>query len=131
LTAIEMAKVKDSKYEIIKIMAMLMIVCHHLVTQNIFNSDTELLGISINRLFLQFIGNHAFVANNLFFMVSAWFLCTNKENFNIKKTVSRIWSLEKVMLFYNIMIPLFFWMGNICMSHTSFGKTTEEISGGG
>lgn len=39
-------------------------------------------------------------------MVSAWFLCIRAEAFQMKKSVSRIWSLEKVMLFYSIGIPL-------------------------
>ena len=101
-----MVKVKQSNFELLKVVAMLMIVCHHLITQNAFNIDTQLTGLNISRVFLQLIGNHAFVGNNLFFMVSAWFLCTRTETFQLKKTVSRIWSLEKVMLFYSIGIPV-------------------------
>ena len=103
-----MSKVKQSNFELVKIMAMLMIVCHHLITQNAYNIDTELIGLNGSRVFLQLIGNHAFIGNNLFFMVSAWFLCTKTETFQLKKTVSRIWSMEKVMLFYSIGIPLLF-----------------------
>lgn len=44
---------------------MLMIVCHHLVTQNAFNIDTDLTGINPRRVFLQLIGNHAFVGNTV------------------------------------------------------------------
>lgn len=101
-----MVKVKLSNFELLKVVAMLMIVCHHLITQNAFNIDTQLTGLNASRMFCQFIGNHAFVGNNLFFMVSAWFLCTTTETFQFKKTVSRIWSLEKVMLFYSISIPV-------------------------
>lgn len=103
-----MGKVKESNFELVKIVAMLMIVCHHLVTQNAYNIDTELVGLNGSRVFLQLIGNHAFIGNNLFFMVSAWFLCTKVEAFQLKTTVCRIWSLEKVMLFYSIGIPLMF-----------------------
>ena len=83
-----MAKVKQSNFELLKVVAMLMIVCHHLITQIAFNIDTQLTG--------------------LFFMVSAWFLCIRAEAFQMKKSMSRIWSLEKVMLFYSIGIPLTF-----------------------
>lgn len=103
-----MGKVKESNFELVKIVAMLMIVCHHLVTQNAYNIDTELVGLNGSRVFLQLIGNHAFIANNLFFMVSAWFLCTKVETFSVRKIASRIWRLEKVMLFYSIGIPLAF-----------------------
>ena len=103
-----MAKVKQSNFELLKVVAMLMIVCHHLITQNAFNIDTPLTGLNPSRVFLQLIGNHAFVGNNLFFMVSAWFLCIRAEAFQMKKSMSRIWSLEKVMLFYSIGIPLTF-----------------------
>ena len=68
-----MAKVKQSNFELLKVVAMLMIVCLHLNTQNAFNIDTQLTGLNPSRVFLQLIGNHAFVGNNLFFMVSAWF----------------------------------------------------------
>lgn len=85
-----------------------MIVCHHLITQNAYNIDTALVGLNGSRVFLQLIGNHAFIGNNLFFMVSAWFLCTKTETFQLKKTFGRIWSLENVMLFYSIGIPLLF-----------------------
>lgn len=68
----------------------------------------ELVGLNGSRVFLQLIGNHAFIANNLFFMVSAWFLCTKMETFSVRKTASRIWHLEKVMFFYSIGIPLVF-----------------------
>lgn len=101
-----MVKVKLSNFELLKVVAMLMIVCHHLITQNAFNIDTQLTRLNASRMFCQFIGNHAFVGNNLFFMMSAWFLCTTTETFQFKKTVSRIWSLEKVMLFYSIGIPV-------------------------
>ena len=97
---------KQSNFELLKVVAMLMIVCHHLITLNAFNTDTQLTGLNPSRVFLQLIGNHAFIGNNFFFMISAWFLSTHTERFHIRKTIKRVWSLEKVMLFYSIGIPL-------------------------
>ena len=97
---------KDTNFELLKVFAMLMIVCHHLITKNAYNIDVELTGLDESRLFLQLIGNHAFIGNNLFFMVSAWFLCTKTESSVINNTINRVWKLEKVMLFYSIGIPL-------------------------
>lgn len=101
-----MTKNKVSNVELVKIIAMLMIVCHHFVTLNTFNIDTDIVGLSWNKLFLQFIGNHAFVANNLFFLCSAWFLCVKNDEFEFKHTVNRLWNLDKVMLFYSLGIPM-------------------------
>ena len=105
-------KFKETRYEFLKVVAMLMIVSHHLVTQNIFNIDIELKGLDPSRVFLQLMGNHAFIGNNLFFMISAWFLCKHSEHFSIKKTAKRIWNIEKIMLFYSIGIPLLFFLSN-------------------
>ena len=60
-----MVKVKLSNFELLKVVAMLMIVCHHLITQNAFNIDTQLTRLNASRMFCQFIGNHAFVGNNV------------------------------------------------------------------
>lgn len=88
---------------------MLIIICHHFVAKNSYNIDTEINGISAGKLFLQFIGNLAFIANNLFFMISAWFLYNFDSRTSIKSTFKKIWKLEQVMLFYSILIPIVFY----------------------
>lgn len=50
-----------------EIVATVMIISHHFVAKNAFNVDTDDSGLTINKLFLQFISNHAFIGNNLFF----------------------------------------------------------------
>jgi peptidoglycan/LPS O-acetylase OafA/YrhL len=99
---------RQSNFELLKIIAMLMIVAHHFVAKNGFNVDTEITGISFNKLFLQYIGNHAFIGNNLFFMVTAWFLCGTKPSFNWKNKMKKIWALEQQMLFYSVGLFLVF-----------------------
>lgn len=99
---------KDSRFELLKIIAMLMIVCHHFITKNAYNVDTQIVGFSASKLFLQLIGNHAFIGNNLFFMTSAWFLSVKSETIDWYITSKRIWRLEKIMLFYSIGIPVVF-----------------------
>lgn len=81
---------------------MFMIVFHHFVAKNGFNIDTQIIGITPNKLFLQIMGNNAFIGNNLFFMVSAWFLIDNNKQFNLKKIAIKIWKLERQILFYSI-----------------------------
>lgn len=104
-----MTKQKDSKYELLKILCMLIIVCHHFVAKNSYNIDVEISGISANKLFLQLIGNLAFIANNIFFMISAWFLYNYNLATSFKTTIRRIWNLEKVILFYSVGIPIAFY----------------------
>ena len=49
-------KNKEANFQILKIAAMLMIVSHHLVAKNAFNIDTQVIGITGNKLALQILG---------------------------------------------------------------------------
>lgn len=93
---------RQSNFELLRIISMLMIVAHHFVAKNAFNVDTQIIGLTVNKLFLQFIGNHAFIGNNLFFMISAWFLCDISKEYDIKKSLKSVWKIERQMLFYSI-----------------------------
>lgn len=42
---------RDSKFEYLKIFAMLMIIVHHLIAKNAFNTDIEIYGLSFSKLF--------------------------------------------------------------------------------
>ena len=97
-------KERQSQFELLKILAMVMIVAHHFVAKNAFNVDTDIVGLSFNKLFLQFIGNHAFIGNNLFFMCSAWFLVSKAQDFDSfpRSQLRHIWTMEKPMLLYGI-----------------------------
>ena len=44
---------KQSNFQLLKIVAMLMIVAHHLVSKNAFNVDTEIVGLTANKLLLK------------------------------------------------------------------------------
>lgn len=94
---------KQSNFQLLKIVAMLMIVAHHLVSKNAFNVDTEIVGLTANKLLLQILGNNAFIGNNLFFLISAWFLSLKAEDsINIKYSFSSCVRLERIVLFYSI-----------------------------
>lgn len=94
---------KQSNFQLLKIVAMLMIVAHHLVSKNAFNVDTEIVGLTANKLLLQILGNNAFIGNNLFFLISAWFLSSKAEDsINIKYSFSSCVRLERIVLFYSI-----------------------------
>ena len=101
---------RQSNFELLKIIAMLMIVAHHFVAKNFYNVDTEIIGLTINKVFLQFFGNQAFIGNNLFFMCSAWFLIDKRDELAgfPASSFKRIWKLEKAMLFYGIIFWIVF-----------------------
>ena len=99
-----MIKQRQSNFEALKILGMLMILAHHFVAKNGFAVDSEIMGITFNKVFLQFIGNHAFVGNNLFFLVSAWFLYDAGSNFSLQNSLRKIWRLERQMLFWSLVL---------------------------
>lgn len=93
-------KNKEANFQILKIAAMLMIVSHHLVAKNAFNIDTQVIGITGNKLALQILGNNAFIGNNLFFLVSAWFLSKKPdEKVDLNYSARSCWKIEKTVLF--------------------------------
>ena len=96
-------KNKEANFQLLKIAAMLMIVSHHIVAKNMLNVDTQIVGITLNKLALQVLGNNAFIGNNLFFLVSAWFLSKkNDESVCLNYSMKSCFRIEKTVLFYSI-----------------------------
>lgn len=119
---------RQSNFELLKIIAMIMIVSHHFVAKNRFNVDTDIIGVTFNKVFLQFIGNHAFIGNNLFFMCSAYFL-VDKAADESRKRLRRIWGMEKQMLFYSLGLwVLFAFLGKT--TYTELAKSCFPMSTG-
>ena len=98
-------KSKKANFQLIKIIAMLMIVSHHLVAKNSFNIDTQVIGITANKVALQVLGNNAFIGNNLFFLVSAWFLSSKMDkDININYSIKSCWKIERTVSFYSYVL---------------------------
>ena len=111
-------KNKEANFQILKIAAMLMIVSHHLVAKNAFNIDTQVIGITGNKLALQILGNNAFIGNNLFFLVSAWFLSKKPdEKVDLNYSTRSCWKIEKTVLFYGL---------SMCIGAFIFGGGAEQ-----
>lgn len=84
---------------------MLMIVSHHLVAKNAFNIDTQVIGITGNKLALQILGNNAFIGNNLFFLISAWFLSKKSDaKVDLSYSARSCLRIEKTVLFYSYIL---------------------------
>ena len=105
-TAISKNKaLRQSNFELLKIMAMLMIVSHHIVAKNAFNVDTDISGITANKLLFQILGNNAFIGNNLFFLTSAWFLSEKPVEAATFSYSKKSWiRIEKECLFYSVIL---------------------------
>ena len=113
-------KNKEANFQILKIAAMLMIVSHHLVAKNVFNIDTQVIGITGNKLALQVLGNNAFIGNNLFFLVSAWFLSKKSdEKVDLSYSARSCWKIEKTVLFYEL---------SMCIGAFIFGGAEQNIT---
>ena len=98
-------KRKEANFQLVKIIAMLMIISHHIVAKNAFNIDTQIVGITANKIALQVMGNNAFIGNNLFFLVSAWFLSSKREEtVNTQYSIRSCLRIEKTVLFYSYIL---------------------------
>lgn len=127
-------KNKEGKFQVLKIIAMFMIVSHHLVAKNAFNIDTQIAGITVNKLVLQVLGNNAFIGNNLFFLVSAWFLSKKlDENVNLDYSMKSCLRIEKTTLFYSLSMciaMMIFGGGRAKQSYSSLSFLRLQECGG-
>lgn len=95
------ARVRDSGMELLRIVAMLMIVAHHMVLHN----QVRVWGYSFSAKRLLFetmfegVGKIGVIC---FFLISAWFLC-EKQDLSLKSSFRRIWLMERELLFWSLM----------------------------
>ena len=80
-----MCKERDSKYEILRIIAMVFIVLGHIITQSNNNSSSIIL---LNRVGAIYLSNFSRIAVNLFLMLGIWFMIDKK--FNAKRII-KLW----------------------------------------
>ncbi len=100
-------KERNSSVELLRLIAMLMIVAHHYVTMNPLIRHLDMEPIS-GRLFV-FEGIYALgkIGLVIFFLISAWYLC-EERNPTIRKGLKRSWILEREVLFYSLGFMLLF-----------------------
>ena len=92
---------RESGIELLRILAMLMIVGHHCATHASIQLD--ILPPSAFRFFMLMQIPFGKIGVALFFMISAWFLC-EAEDPKLRQSLRRIWNLEREVLFYSISI---------------------------
>lgn len=96
-------EVRNSSFELLRLLAMYMIILHHHVVHNPFPVYDEPASVSqfIYTCFLP-LGK---IGVDIFFGISAWFLCQNRD-LSPRKSLKRIWVLERQMLFYSLLLML-------------------------
>ena len=94
---------RNSSFEILRIIAALMIIARHMVSQNeliVFEQQ-----LSWSKVICQsVIYGGGKVAVVLFISISAWFICQKSQS--IKDSLRHIWILERELLFYSLLIGL-------------------------
>ena len=98
---IQKAKGRNSSIELLRLIAMLMIVGFHFV---FCNSDTAQLSAqptSVTKFIYQVIlMGGGWVGNFIFFVISTWFLLDREAT--LRKSLRRIWILERELLFWSV-----------------------------
>ena len=100
---------RNSSIELLRIIAMFMILAHHFIIHNKF--EVKSMPISPEKVFFQTImqgGGKVGVV--IFFSISAWFLIDEKQG--IRNCLRRIWMMEREVLFWSILLVLSFFVFN-------------------
>ncbi|WP_317642887.1 hypothetical protein [Bombiscardovia apis] len=97
-----MRQVRNSNFEILRLIAMFLILLFHFPWDEtrIVITSSPAKGAILSVL-VAFLSNWGKVGDALFFMLSSWFLCEEQQN--LKKNLHRAWVLEIQILFYSIL----------------------------
>ena len=99
------SKGRNSSIELLRIIAMFMILMHHFVVHNGY--DVLNLSLGPERIFFQLVmqgGGKVGVV--IFFSISAWFFLDREQT--IKSNLKRVWIMERELLFYSLILVAFY-----------------------
>ena len=117
ITGAKQTHVRNSSLELLRIAAMLMIVIHHFSSRGGFHFPSEI--ISLNRLYQQFIFMGGSLGNDIFVIISGYFLVKSSAlNFH------RLINLWLRLFFYSVVIYLVFLFSGMITFDT---KTAIEV----
>ncbi len=88
---------RDSNFELLRIFAMFMIIAHHFSVHGGFEFPKSLSDITINRLWTQFILMGGGLGNDIFVLISGYFLVKSRA-----MKVSKVFDLWLRMFFYSV-----------------------------
>ena len=104
---IQKAKGRNSSIELLRIIAMFMILMHHFIVHNGY--DVKKLPLGPERIFFQLImAGGGKVGVVIFFSISAWFFLDKEQT--IKSNLRRVWIMERELLFWSLALMAFYLM---------------------
>lgn len=105
MESVRVRQSRNSSVELLRIIAMLMIVGHHFVKWNGFDVPAQPLGVG--KIILESLfdsGGKPGVV--MFFTISVWHL--SDRDLTLKDGLRRVWLMERELLFYSLSILLIF-----------------------
>ena len=95
----------NSSIELLRIIAMFMILMHHFVVHNGY--DVLNLPLGPERIFFQLVmAGGGKVGVVIFFSISAWFFLDREQT--IKSNLKRVWIMERELLFWSLILVTFY-----------------------
>lgn len=95
----------NSSIELLRIIAMFMILMHHFVVHNGY--DELNLPLGPERIFFQLVmAGGGKVGVVIFFSISAWFFLDREQT--IKSNLKRVWIMERELLFWSLALMMFY-----------------------
>lgn len=92
---------RNSSIELLRIISMFIILAHHFAVHNSY--DYTQMAVGLTRFLIQaFLESGGKVGVVIFFTISAWFLCEQRQT--VRGCFRRVWFLEKEVLFYSILM---------------------------
>lgn len=73
--------VRQSNLELLRILSMFLIVCHHFVVNSTVSHQFNFYVLTPNMLFLQLFGMWGKTMINVFVLITGYFMCTSKLTF--------------------------------------------------
>lgn len=100
-------KGRNSSIELLRIIAMFMILAHHFIVHNGY--DVLKLPLGPERIFFQLVmAGGGKVGVVIFFSISAWFFLDREQT--IKSNLKRVWIMERELLFWSLAFVTFYLM---------------------
>lgn len=98
-------KGQNSSIELLRIIAMFMILAHHFIVHNGY--DVLNLPLGPERIFFQLVmAGGGKVGVVIFFSISAWFFLDKEQT--IKSNLKRVWIMERELLFWSLILVTFY-----------------------
>lgn len=108
---------RNSSIELLRIIAMFMILMHHFIVHNGY--DVLKLPLGPERIFFQLVmAGGGKVGVVIFFSISAWFFLDKEQT--IKANLRRVWIMERELLFWSLILVAFY----LVFDRTDLGMKT-------